>query len=106
MTSPFDAASPRPTPPLRCRSIGAIIARGEEVGAVRCVHDAGHDVDSCVLRYPHPCALEGYTGADGWACAPLRATPHAYTLEWTDTIRLEPYDPDETFDVEIPVDGH
>lgn len=103
MVTPFDPSPHRPA--KRCRNIGAILANGVEVAAVRCELDAGHDQIRCVVTYIHACHLAGYNGADAWACAPIQPTPHRASLEWSDPTAVEAHDPHETFDVHVPFDA-
>jgi hypothetical protein len=81
----------------RCRNVGELTVGGRVVGLIRCELDAGHDVDA-------PWSTDARAGV-------TPATPHRATLEWAiegEGVNLidwpEANDPDERFDVEVPID--
>lgn len=84
--------------PNRCRNVGELTVGGKVVGLIRCDAPAGHD-----LERPTSLWFEQET-------PPLPGTPHRATLEWSvegHGVQLidwpEANDPDEHFDVEVPI---
>lgn len=90
-----------------CGAVGALLVGGRVVGQVKCDREAGHDVGpfpKLIQRMEWPSA------ANGWRSVPgrfmLEQTPHRMILEWQPEaeVDLDLFDPDEHFDVEIPIE--
>lgn len=70
-----------PPEPEQCPAVGALVVGGRQVGWLRCSLELGHE-------QPRQFGI-----------------PHRQVFEWTDDEAIdwpEAYDPDETFDVDIP----
>lgn len=89
--------------PTRCPAVGALTKGGVELAAFRCTRDAGHATP------PFPRVIDRHPNGEPHRVL-LEPTPHRYELEWCDDdIELMPshelFDPDERFDVDVPIDG-
>lgn len=88
-----------------CNAVGYLTVGGRKVGLLKCDGREGHDTE----RRFWGSGIEALPTDASWDLAPARygATPHSMTLRWDAEVPgidwPEALDPEETFDVEVPL---
>jgi hypothetical protein len=96
----------------KCGATGAVMIGDHHAGQVTCELDESHvdrkrrtDHDfGGRSGHCHRCTTTRRRSGE-FDCTPIPATPHRITLEWFDVAEvpdLALFDPNETFDVEVP----
>lgn len=88
-----------------CGEVGALTVAGRVVGQLRCELDAGHEITRVVVSDPHTIIVDEH-GVPLPIVEPIeiRGTPHEARLTWAPEAEpdLDLFDPDESFDVDVP----